>query len=89
MTPVKINSIDIPQEEINMKTGEEKYLEISIEPDDATDTSLNIVSSDPGCVAFNYDDRSIKALKKGTAKVQIVVTDKRWIKKTLTVNVTE
>lgn len=89
MTPVKINSIDIPQEEINMKTGEEKYLEISIEPDDATDTSLNIVSSDPGCVAFNYDDRSIKALRKGTAKVQIVVTDKRWIKKTLTVNVTE
>lgn len=89
ISPVRISSIDIPMEEITMKVGEEKYLDISIEPDDATDTSLNIVSSNPSCVAFNYDDRSITALKKGSAKIQIVVTNKRWIKKTLTVNVVE
>lgn len=89
IAPVRITSVEIPKEEITMKVGDEKYLDISIEPDDATDTSLNIVSSNPSCVSFNYDDRSIKALKKGTAKIQIVVTNKRWIKKTLTVNVVE
>ncbi len=87
--PVKITSIDLPQEEITMKVGEEKYLEIAIEPDDATSKSLNIVSSDPACVSLDYSDRCMYALKPGTAKIHIVVANKRWIKKTLTVNVTE
>ena len=87
VTPVHITDIIVAEEEITLKAGEEKALNISFEPDDATNKSVRITSSDPTCVLADEAAKRICALKKGSAEIRIVSANNKLLNKTIKVTV--
>lgn len=87
VTAVHITDIIVPEEEITMKVNEEKFVEISFEPDDATNKSVTITSSDPAIIAVDEGTKCLYAKKKGSAQIRIVSTNNRLLRKTIDVTV--
>ena len=87
VTAVHITDIIVPEEEITLKAGEEKFLTISFEPDDATNKSVRITSSDPSCVSVDESAKIIYAQKKGSAEIKIISENNKLLTKTIKVTV--
>lgn len=87
VTAVHITDIIVAEEEINMKVGEEKSLNISFEPDDATNKSVRITSSNPACVWVDESEKTIVANKPGSVEIRIISANNKQLRKTITVNV--
>ena len=81
---VDARKILLPENEIHMSVGEEKFLEITVLPKDA-DNTLIYNSTAPDCVFMDYSKNRLIARKKGTA--QITITSSNNTAKT-TLNVT-
>lgn len=67
---VDAKKIILPETQIHMSPGEEKFLEITILPNDA-DSTLIYGNTAPDCVIIDYDANKLIARKKGTAKITI------------------
>ena len=87
VTAVHITDIIVSEEEITLNVGEEKFLNIFFEPDDATNKSVRITSSDPSCVLVDESAKSITALKKGSVEIRIISANNKLLRKTIKVNV--
>ena len=87
VTPVHITDIIVPEEEITLKVGEEKFLGITFLPDDATNTAVRITSSDSSCVSVDAEGEVIRAEKAGNVEIRIISENNRLLKKTIKVTV--
>lgn len=87
VTAVHITDIIVPEEEINLKVGEEKFLNISFEPDDATNKSVRITSSNPACVSVDESAKSVVGIKPGSVEIRIISSNNKLLRKTIKVTV--
>lgn len=71
---VEAKKIILPESEIHMSVGDEKFLEITILPSDA-DNSVIYGSTAPDCVVIDYKTNKLIARKKGTAQITISSSD--------------
>ena len=67
---VDARKIILPESEIHMSVGEEKFLEVTVLPTDA-DNSLIYNSTAPDCVFMDYSKNRLIARKKGTAQITV------------------
>ena len=72
---VDAKKIIIPEREIHMSPGEEKFLEITVLPLDA-DSSLVYDSTNPECVVVDYSKNKLIARKKGETVITVSSSDK-------------
>lgn len=72
---VDAKKIIIPERDIHLSPGEEKFLEITVLPMDA-DSSLVYDSTNPECVAVDYGKNKLIARKKGKTIITVSNSDK-------------
>lgn len=87
VAPVHITDIILSEEEITLKPGEEKIFSVSFEPDDATNKSVAITSSNPSVATVDSSSKCIIGIKPGTAEIQVRSTNNRLLKKIIKVTV--
>ena len=88
-TAVAPQRIDVAETEITLNVGETYELDYTVEPDDASNKSVIITTSDASCVQVGVDNAQITAVHKGTAGVAIKLSADRRIKTVIKVNVKE
>lgn len=88
-TSVAPQRIDVAETEITLNVGETYELNYTVEPDDASNKSVIITTSDASCVQVGVDSAQITAVGKGTAEVALKLSADRRIKTVIKVNVKE
>ena len=71
----------------NKYIGLEKYLEYTVEPDDASNDDVIIACSDLSVLSIDHDEESVTALKPGEVTVSIICKDDHTIKEKLKIKV--
>lgn len=83
--PIKVDSVELTPNNNNLEVGEERQLNVAIEPSNATNQDASYSSSDDAVATVNARG-SVTAVAEGTATITVTVDGKT---DTATVNVTE
>ncbi len=84
---ISVESVEISEENVQLKIGEEKELTLTVKPDDATNKNVNWSSSDDETVQVDENGK-ITAIKEGTVTITAESEENSTIKDTCTVSVT-